>query len=60
MYICSCNALTDADVAEAIKEGAHRPAEIYRRRGCCAQCGGCVRTMLECLRAGDCQGGTRS
>ncbi|MEE8657857.1 hypothetical protein CGLAMM_04510 [Acetobacteraceae bacterium EV16G] len=59
MIICSCNVLTDYDVAEAAREGATRARDVYAARGCKAQCGACVPVMQDVLRelaeAGTCQ-----
>jgi bacterioferritin-associated ferredoxin len=51
MYICHCNALTDADVRRATEGGACRLREIYAAAGCRAQCGNCTGTMLCLLRS---------
>jgi bacterioferritin-associated ferredoxin len=50
MYVCICNALTDAQVREAIASGASRVREVYAGCGCKAQCGTCARAMLGMLR----------
>lgn len=50
MYICHCNGLSDHDVRRTLGEGASRTAEVYRHAGCKAQCGGCVRTVLDMVR----------
>jgi bacterioferritin-associated ferredoxin len=50
MYICLCNALSDASIRQAVRDGASRPREVYVRCGCPAQCGGCTRTILEIIR----------
>lgn len=36
MTICLCNGLTDAQVADAIRQGARRPRDIQARCGRCA------------------------
>ncbi|MDG6093890.1 (2Fe-2S)-binding protein [Acetobacter sp. AN02] len=48
MFICSCNALTDKDVHQAIADGATRMQQIYEARKCQARCGNCVPGVL-CL-----------
>ena len=51
MYICLCNALTDRRLKEAARATAgQRPSELYAACGCRAQCGNCVRAMLQILR----------
>ncbi|HET6605089.1 MAG TPA: (2Fe-2S)-binding protein [Rhodopila sp.] len=51
MYICLCNALTDADIRRATEtHGARRPAEVFEHCGCRAQCGSCVRTLCGMVR----------
>jgi bacterioferritin-associated ferredoxin len=50
MYICLCNALTDAQITHAIQEGACRPREVYAACGCRAQCGGCTGMILGAIR----------
>ena len=52
MYVCLCNALTDAHVGEALCGGARRPRDVYAACGCRAQCGGCTRTILGMIRDG--------
>jgi bacterioferritin-associated ferredoxin len=51
MYVCVCNALTDADVRQAVLAcGARRPAEVFAACGCRAQCGSCVRALCDLSR----------
>ncbi|MCK8783264.1 (2Fe-2S)-binding protein [Roseomonas sp. NAR14] len=51
MYVCLCNAITDRDVRRVASEnGVSRPAEVYEACGCRAQCGRCVKMMLNMLR----------
>jgi bacterioferritin-associated ferredoxin len=50
MYLCLCNGLSDAQVADAIRQGARRPRDIYARCGCRAQCGRCTAFILGVLR----------
>jgi len=50
VYVCLCNALTDADVRQAAADnGATRPAEVFAACRCRAQCGTCVRTLCGLL-----------
>ena len=50
MYICLCNALSDAQIGHAIRNGAFRPRDVYAACGCRAQCGGCTKTLLGIIR----------
>ena len=50
MYLCLCNAISNAQVERAVRDGARRPREIYARCGGCAQCGSCTATILGALR----------
>jgi bacterioferritin-associated ferredoxin len=51
MIVCSCNRLTDIDVAEAIRSGACRPGEVYACCGKRPDCGACVRMILSSIKA---------
>ena len=55
MYVCLCNGLTDAQVAQAVAAGASRLKEIYAACACRAQCGRCARMLNGMLRAGCCR-----
>ncbi|MDI2089824.1 (2Fe-2S)-binding protein [Commensalibacter oyaizuii] len=50
MYICSCRALTDRDVGNAIQGGADRPSAVYKSCGCKPDCGRCVAKIVNMLR----------
>jgi bacterioferritin-associated ferredoxin len=51
VYICLCNALTDRRLKQAAAEtDSNRTADIYAACGCRAQCGQCVKAILELLR----------
>ncbi len=51
MYICLCNALTDRRLKQAMTEaGTETPGEVYAACGCRAQCGKCVKAVLDMLR----------
>ena len=45
MYVCNCNGIRERDVRAAIDAGATRPAEVFRHKGCQAQCARCVCDM---------------
>ena len=51
MYVCLCNALTDRKLKQAAAAtDSRRPGEVYAACGCRAQCGQCVRAVLQLLR----------
>lgn len=53
MYVCNCNALTQAQVRKAIENHARDAAAVYRYHDCQPQCGRCVpevRAMLKDAR----------
>jgi bacterioferritin-associated ferredoxin len=54
MYVCICNALTDRDItAAATHISGARPSELFAACRCRAQCGSCVRRILDLIRPGD-------
>ncbi|MEN0076572.1 (2Fe-2S)-binding protein [Roseicella sp. DB1501] len=50
MIVCLCNALSDAQLADAIAKGARRPKDVYCACGGTAQCGTCTKTILTMIR----------
>ena len=50
MYVCICNALTEKHIAEVAKSGTSRPNEVFAACRCRAQCGSCVRRILDLVR----------
>jgi bacterioferritin-associated ferredoxin len=51
LYVCICNALTDRQVKQAAATaGTTKPSNVYAACGCRAQCGQCVRTLINLLR----------
>jgi bacterioferritin-associated ferredoxin len=55
VYVCLCNALTDRQVKQAAATvGTTRPSSVYAACGCRAQCGQCVRTLIDLLRGEVC------
>jgi bacterioferritin-associated ferredoxin len=51
VYVCLCNALTDRRLKEAATAtGSQRPGDIYSACGCRAQCGQCVKAVLDLIR----------
>jgi bacterioferritin-associated ferredoxin len=49
MYVCSCRATTDREVARAIDDGATTIDEISRACGAGDGCGGCWPTLQHLL-----------
>ncbi len=45
MYVCVCNALSDADVETAEKSGATEELEVFSHHGVKPQCGRCLSFM---------------
>lgn len=55
MYVCLCNALTDRQVKQAaVTLGISKPSGIFAVCGCRAECGQCVRALVNLLRGEDC------
>jgi len=42
MYICICHAVTDADIHQAVNDGAASFRDLSNTTGCGTQCGCCV------------------
>jgi bacterioferritin-associated ferredoxin len=54
VYVCLCNALTDRQVKQAAETaGTIKPSDIYAACGCRAQCGQCVKALVNLLRGDD-------
>jgi bacterioferritin-associated ferredoxin len=47
MIVCSCNALSEAQVRESLGDASapRTTFEVYRCLGCSPQCGRCARTI---------------
>jgi bacterioferritin-associated ferredoxin len=58
MIVCLCNALSDAQLSDAVCKGARRPRDVYAACDCKAQCGGCTRTILSLIREMQPSGGS--
>ncbi len=50
MYVCVCNAVTERDIAEAVRGGATTLRHLRRDLGVTAECGRCARCAHDCLR----------
>ncbi len=44
MFVCSCNAYRDSQIAEAARNGARTACEAYEALGNGPNCGGCLET----------------
>lgn len=42
MIVCVCNAITEAEVRDAARDGAASPNAAYERLGCEPHCGCCL------------------
>ena len=54
MILCVCNALREADVRHAVRQGATCPLSAYKALGRKPKCGQCVpaaRTLVDAERA---------
>lgn len=50
MYVCICNALTEADISRCLESGAGTAAEVYKAAGCRPNCGICKDDMETLIR----------
>jgi bacterioferritin-associated ferredoxin len=50
LYVCNCNGIREREVRAAIDAGATRPAEVFRHKGCQAQCAKCVCEMRQMIQ----------
>jgi bacterioferritin-associated ferredoxin len=51
MNLCHCNGLTEAQIREAIADGARTVDAVFARWRCGQLCGACRFTLLEMLKA---------
>lgn len=49
MYICICNAVTDRQIKEAVKNGATTLIDLEFELGVATGCGRCVESAMELL-----------
>ena len=49
MYVCICNAVTESDVQDAVRQGVRSMRELATETGCSQNCGRCARTASEVL-----------
>lgn len=51
MNLCHCNSLTEAQIREAIADGARTVEAVFARWRCSQLCGACRSTLLKMLQA---------
>lgn len=49
MIVCVCNAITEDELREFAKNGAHTPEEAYALHGTEPQCGSCLSYAQELI-----------
>lgn len=49
MYVCSCKAVTDSDIREAVNSGVRTMRQLAQQTGCSSNCGRCAVTASEVL-----------
>lgn len=50
MYICVCKAITEGDIREAVRNGAHSVKQLTKDLGLGTECGLCVGCANQCLK----------
>ena len=50
MYVCSCNAITEHQIQQAIAAGADTLAQLREALQVTGNCGKCLESVLDCLR----------
>ena len=50
MYVCLCNAISDKHVRACAGYGRCSVSDVYRARGCQAQCGKCAGSIRAILQ----------
>jgi bacterioferritin-associated ferredoxin len=50
MYVCVCNAVTDADIRQAVDSGVRNLKQLRRDTGCSSTCGCCREQAREVLQ----------
>lgn len=51
MYVCLCQAVTDRDIHQAVKDGARTLRDLRRDLKVSVDCGLCASCARECLKA---------
>lgn len=49
MYVCICNAVTESDIADAVKVGVHSMAQLEETLLVSTCCGKCRDAAIDCL-----------
>ncbi|MBK6288173.1 MAG: (2Fe-2S)-binding protein [Gammaproteobacteria bacterium] len=49
MYVCICNAVTESDIADAVKHGVRTMAQLEETLLVSTCCGKCRDAAIECL-----------
>ena len=49
MYVCVCNAVTEAEIQKAIDEGAETLKDLREKLLVTGNCGSCLSTVQQCL-----------
>ncbi len=50
MYVCICNGITDRDIRDAVRAGAHDLEQLSAATGCTTSCGSCGELAVEIMR----------
>ena len=50
MYVCVCHAVTERQIHEAARNGAHTLKDLRRDLGVTSDCGRCASCARQCLR----------
>jgi bacterioferritin-associated ferredoxin len=50
VYVCLCNAISDKHVRACAGQGRCSVSDVYRARGCQAQCGKCAASIRAILQ----------
>ncbi len=50
MYVCICNGITDRDIRDAVRGGAHDLESLAAATGCSTVCGSCGALAEELLQ----------
>jgi bacterioferritin-associated ferredoxin len=50
MYVCSCKAVTDTQISQAVQEGVRSMRQLSKQTGCSSNCGRCAPTAAQVLR----------
>lgn len=51
MYICVCNAITERQIEQAVRQGARRMRDLRTHLGVTAECGRCASCAHQCLKS---------